>query len=84
MDHYCEAFIAQPGECWRMVTRSESGREGMPTHCAQPAAWRGRTQTRRGQKWLVVDSCDGHVDDELVGVKRVSNDPVPGAKSVDS
>jgi hypothetical protein len=75
MDHYCEAFIAQPGQCWRMVTDVEPGRQGMPTHCPEPAVWRGRTQTRRG-KWYVVDSCDGHVDDELVGVSGGSGSQV--------
>jgi len=66
MDHYAEAFYVEPGRCWRMVT---TDRQGMPTHCPEPVEWRGRFKNRQG--WHVVDSCDGHVDDKLVGVKRV-------------
>jgi hypothetical protein len=33
------------GQCWRMVTTE---RQGMPSHCAEPAVWRGRFTTRKG------------------------------------
>jgi hypothetical protein len=52
MDHYCEAFIAQRGRCWRMVTAPDG--TGHPTHCSEPPLWRARTQDRRG-KWHVVE-----------------------------
>ena len=74
MDHYAEAFQAQPGRCWRMVTAPDG--TGHPEFCPEPAVWRGRTQIVRGinrGKWYVVDSCNGHVDNELVGAKRLSN-----------
>ena len=72
MDHYCEASQAQPGQCWRMITAPDG--TGHPTHCPEPPVWRARTQDRR-RKWHVVWSCDGHVDDELVGTRRVISRP---------
>ena len=39
--------------------------------CPEPVGWRVRFKNRQG--WHVVDSCDGHVDDELVGVMRIPN-----------
>ena len=67
MDHYAEAFSARPGECWRWVYQSDGS--GRPTSCPEHVGWRGRYRNRQG--WHVVDSCDGHVDDKLVGMKRV-------------
>jgi hypothetical protein len=72
MDHYCEAFIAEPGRCWLMVY--EGDESGHPTFCPEPPVWRARTPDRRG-KWHVVDSCDGDVDNELVGLRRVISRP---------
>jgi hypothetical protein len=79
MDHYAGAFIAQPGRCWRMVTDPGPGRQGIPDFCKEPVVWRGQYRTPRG-KWFVVESCEGHVDDELVGLRRISEDPAPRRK----
>jgi hypothetical protein len=57
--------LRRAGPVGRMVT---TDRQGMPDFCPEPVEWRGRYRNRRG--WHVVDSCDGHVDDKLVGVKR--------------
>jgi hypothetical protein len=53
-----------------MVTAPDG--TGHPTFCPEPPVLRARTQIDRG-KWYVVDSCNGHVDNELVGAKRLSN-----------
>lgn len=74
MDHYAEAFIAQRGRCWRMVTDPRPGRQGIPDFCAEPVVWHGRFRTRKG-RWYEVDSCDGHAEG-LVGLRR----PVPGSR----
>ena len=71
MDHYCEAFSAREGSCWRYVYEPDGS--GRPTHCPEPVEWRGRYRTRKG-KWFVVDSCDRHAGGELVGVKRTGTD----------
>ena len=74
MDHYAEAFQAQPGRCWRMVTAPDG--TGHPMFCPEPAVWRARTQITRGVnrgKWYVVDSCDRHTDDELVKLLGTSH-----------
>ena len=49
---------------------------GLPVRRQRPAdelpgavGWRGRYRNRQG--WHVVDSCDGHVDDKLVGVTKL-------------
>jgi hypothetical protein len=49
----------------------DPGRQGIPDFCSAPAVWRGRFRTRRGKRGYVVASCEGHVNDELVGLKRV-------------
>ena len=46
--------------------------DGRPASCAAE-----KLRTRRG-KWFVVDSCAGHVDDQLVGVKRPSRSRLLG------
>lgn len=81
-EHYAEAFVAQPGRCWRMVY--ESAGTGRPVHCPEPVAWRGRYRTPRGKKWFTVESCEGHVDEQLVSLRaipagtyhRADDDPV--------
>jgi hypothetical protein len=67
-DHYANAFSAREGSCWRRVYEGDG--TGRPMSCPEPVEWRGRYRTRRG-KWFVVDSCEGDVDDELVGMRRV-------------
>ena len=42
---------------------------GRPMSCPERVEWRGLYRNR--QSWHVVDSCDGHVDDKLVGVMRL-------------
>jgi hypothetical protein len=75
MDHYCEAFIAQPGRCWRLVSNPDPGRQGIPDFCLAQPVWRGRHKA--GSKWLEVDSCDGHAEG-LSGVTRPSRLPRTG------
>jgi hypothetical protein len=58
----------EPDQCWRMVYQADGSDRPMP--CPEPVEWRGRFKNRQG--WHVVDSCDGHVDDKLVGVKRLA------------
>ena len=76
MDHYASAFSARPGQCWRWVYESDGS--GRPTSCPEPVEWRGRYRTRRG-KWFVVDSCAGHLDDQLVEVKRLQTEERPAS-----
>jgi len=52
-----------------MVIDPDPGRQGIPDFCPAEPVWHGRHKA--GGEWLEVDSCDGHVDGELVGVKRV-------------
>jgi hypothetical protein len=51
-----EAFFVAAGRCFRLVS---SGDEAGPTHCPDPAVWRGRFKARDG-RWYTVDACDGH------------------------
>jgi hypothetical protein len=41
MDHYADAVRAEPGQCWRMVLRSQDARLDPPAHCPAPALWIG-------------------------------------------
>ena len=43
LDYYADAVRAEPGICWRMVSRQDGYRNGSPTDCSEPAlaqAWR--------------------------------------------
>lgn len=68
-DSYAYAFSARPGKFWRLVYQGRRNRS-KPTFCPEPVEWRSRF--KNGQGWHAVDSCDGHVDDELVGVRRMN------------
>jgi hypothetical protein len=64
MDHigyYANAIRAEPGICWRMVSRPLGYRMGAPMDCAEPVLWMG--QTMMGKKHMRLYSCDGHVEE---------------------
>jgi hypothetical protein len=52
-------FLAEPGQCWRMVYGS--ARVGQGTHCTEPVVWRGRFKNA-GKGWTVW-ACEGHTDE---------------------
>jgi hypothetical protein len=58
MDHYANAVRAEPGQCWRMVSRDDGYRKGSPTECLEPVRWVGRRQV--GKKRMRLWSCEGH------------------------
>ena len=70
----CSA-VSGPRQCLQryagpvLTVRVRAKRDDRPTNCPEPVAWRGRYRTRRGE-WFVVDSCDWHVDDKLIEMKR--------------
>ncbi|MGO8872126.1 MAG: hypothetical protein ACLQPH_12135 [Acidimicrobiales bacterium] len=57
-EHYAEAVRAEPGVCWRMVTRTGGFRVDTPTDCPGPVTWSGTAVVgaRRTRLW----SCDRH------------------------
>jgi hypothetical protein len=59
MDYYANAVRAEPGICWRMVSR-QGWRKGSPMDCPEPVRWMGRTMV--GKKRMRLYSCDGHVE----------------------
>jgi hypothetical protein len=60
MDFYANAVRAEPGICWRMVSRQDGYRKGSPTDCPEPVRWVGRIMV--GKKRMRLESCDGHVE----------------------
>jgi hypothetical protein len=64
MEHYADCFYMEQGRYWRMMTCSEPGRQGAPTHCPGRVEWRGRMKDNAG-KWHTVWTCDGHADDDI-------------------
>ena len=71
MDHYANAIRAEPGICWRMVSR-QGWRKGSPMDCPEPVPWVGRTMV--GKKRMRLYSCDGHVEG-LEDVRRIATNP---------
>jgi hypothetical protein len=75
MDHigyYANAIRAEPGICWRMVSRPPGYRVGTPTDCPEPVRWMGRAMV--GKKRMGLWSCDGHVEG-LEQLRRVAGRP---------
>jgi hypothetical protein len=66
-------FLAEPGQCWRMVYGSANVGQG--THCTEPAVWRGRFTN--GKSWDVW-ACERHTD-ELEDVRAVGHTGRRGA-----
>jgi hypothetical protein len=60
-------FLAEPGQCWRMVYGS--ARVGQGTHCTEQVVWRGRFKNA-GHGWDVW-ACKGHTD-ELENVRPLT------------
>jgi hypothetical protein len=60
MKHYANAVRAEPGQCWRMVSRPAGYRVDTPSDCLQPVKWIGRRQV--GKKRMRLWSCEGHVE----------------------
>lgn len=71
MDHYANAVRAEPGICWRMVSRGPGFRTGSPTDCPEPVRWMGRAMV--GKRRMRLWSCDGHVEglEQLRPVNRL-------------
>ena len=70
MDHYANAVRAEPGICWRMVSRGLGYRMGSPTDCPEPVRWMGRAVV--GKKRMRLWSCEGHSEglEDLRPVQR--------------
>ena len=68
MDRYANAVRAEPGICWRMVSRGPGYRMGSPTDCQEPVRWVGRAMV--GKRRMRLCSCEGHVEG-LEDVRRV-------------
>jgi hypothetical protein len=60
MEHYANAVRAEPGQCWRMVSRGPGYRMGSPTDCSEPVRWMGRAIV--GKKRMRLWSCEGHIE----------------------
>jgi hypothetical protein len=60
VDHYANAARAEPGRCFRMVSRDDRYRKGSPTECPEPVRWIGRRQV--GKKRMRLWSCEGHAE----------------------
>jgi hypothetical protein len=73
MDHYANAVRAEPGQCFRMVSRDDGYRKGSPTECREPVRWIGRRQV--GKKRMRLWSCEGHAE----GLEELH--PLPQATS---
>jgi len=43
-DYYANAVRAEPGQCWRMVSRPRGFRVNTPTDCPEPVQWDGRAE----------------------------------------
>jgi len=56
--HYANAVRAEPGLCWRMVSRPTGYQAGAPTDCFEPVRWIGRAMV--GKKRMRLWSCEGH------------------------
>ena len=69
-DHCANAVRAEPGVCWRMVSRGPGYRVDTPTDCLEPVEWIGRAMV--GRKRMRLWSCCRHVWglDELRPVGR--------------
>jgi hypothetical protein len=63
VDYYANAVRAEPGICWRMVSR-----QGSLMDCPEPLQWMGPTMV--GKKRMQVYSRHGHVG-ELADPHRV-------------
>lgn len=64
-DPYAQAFIVEPGECWRMFR----DRQEQEAHCAQAPAYTGRWLAPSGKQWWRVWSCERHLDG-LTGIRE--------------
>ena len=60
LPHYANAVRAEPGRCWRMVSRPAGYRVDTPTDCLEPVRWIGRRQV--GRKRMRLWSCEGHAE----------------------
>ena len=60
IDYYANAIRAEPGVCWRMVSRGAGYRVDTPTDCPEPVRWVGRTMV--GRKRMRLWSCCRHVE----------------------
>ena len=74
MDHYANAVRAEPGLCWRMVSRGPGYRAGSPTDCLEPVRWSGWAMV--GKKRMRLASCEGHVE----GLEDMRLHPAPSGK----
>ena len=64
-DPYAQAFVCEPGECWRMV----HDRQGQATHCAEEPAYTGRWFAPSGKQWWRVWACADHLEG-LTGLRE--------------
>jgi hypothetical protein len=71
VDYYANAVRAEPGRCFRMVSRHAGGYQaGSPTDCVEPVRWTGRRQV--GKRRMRLWSCEGHAEglDDLRPIAR--------------
>jgi len=60
LPHYANAVRAEPGRCWRMVSRPAGYRVDTLTDCLEPPVWIGRAMVSK--KRMRLWSCEGHAE----------------------
>jgi hypothetical protein len=69
-DPYASAFVAEVGQCWRMI----HDRQGQAAHCPAAPSWTGRWFAPSGKRWWRVWACPRHLDG-LTGLKEFRTSP---------
>ena len=64
-DPYASAFVAQAGQCWRMI----HDRQGQAAHCLETPSWTGRWFAPSGLRWWRVWACPEHIEG-LTGLRE--------------
>jgi hypothetical protein len=71
-DPYASAFVAEVGQCWRMI----HDRQGQATHCRDVPTWTGRWFALSGERWWRVWACPAHIEG-LTGLREFGQTPRP-------
>jgi hypothetical protein len=64
-DPYAQAFVAEVGQCWRMI----HDYKGQATHCLETPTWTGRWFSPSGDRWWPVWACTDHLEG-LTGLRE--------------
>jgi hypothetical protein len=74
-DHYANAVRAEPGRCWRMVSRPSGYHVDTPMDCPEPVRWVGRAVVgrRRLKHWSGGRHLEGLDDLRPVGNRYITH-----------